>query len=62
MDKRPPKVKEPSMSSDNPDRQARLTEALRANLRRRKAQAREQTPSDQEPREQEPADRSSSTE
>jgi hypothetical protein len=42
MDKPAPKVKEPSMSRDNPDRQARLAEALRANLRRRKAQAREQ--------------------
>ena len=40
MDKPAPKVKEPSMSKDNPDRQARLAEALRANLRRRKAQSR----------------------
>jgi hypothetical protein len=29
------------MSSDKPDRQQRLAEALRANLRRRKGQARE---------------------
>ncbi|MBO9576525.1 MAG: hypothetical protein J7494_12365 [Sphingobium sp.] len=29
------------MSSDDPDRQRRLAEALRANLRRRKGQARE---------------------
>jgi hypothetical protein len=57
MDKRPPKVKEASMSKDNPDREARLADALRANLRRRKAQAREQAPRDQVP-----VDRSSSTE
>jgi len=31
------------MAKDDPERQARLAEALRANLRRRKAQAREQT-------------------
>jgi hypothetical protein len=43
MDKPPPKVKEPSMSKDDPERQARLAEALRANLRRRKAQSRAQT-------------------
>jgi hypothetical protein len=43
MDKARPKVKEASMAKDNPERQARLAEALRANLRRRKAQAREQT-------------------
>ncbi|WP_294394631.1 hypothetical protein [uncultured Sphingomonas sp.] len=30
------------MTKDDSDRQARLAEALRANLRRRKAQAREQ--------------------
>ena len=36
------KVKEPSMAKDDPERQARLAEALRANLRRRKAQGREQ--------------------
>jgi hypothetical protein len=30
------------MPKDNPDKQARLAEALRANLRRRKAQARAQ--------------------
>jgi len=42
MDKPAPKVKEPSMAKDNPDRQARLAEALRANLRRRKMQARQQ--------------------
>ena len=41
MEKRAPKVKEPSMSKDNPDRAARLAQALRENLRRRKAQARE---------------------
>jgi hypothetical protein len=40
MDKQSHKVKEPSMPRDDPDRQARLAEALRANLRRRKAQAR----------------------
>ena len=40
MDKAAPKVKEPSMGKDDPDRAARLAEALRANLRRRKAQAR----------------------
>ncbi|HWI85989.1 MAG TPA: hypothetical protein VNT42_06665 [Sphingomonas sp.] len=33
------------MSKDDPDREARLAEALRANLRRRKAQARGQAPS-----------------
>ena len=43
MDKRPPKVKEASMPKDDPEKQARLAEALRANLRRRKAQAREAT-------------------
>jgi hypothetical protein len=42
MDKQTPKVKEPSMAKDDPERQARLAEALRANLRRRKAQGREQ--------------------
>jgi len=42
MDKQTPKVKEPSMAKDDPERQARLAEALRANLRRRKAQSREQ--------------------
>jgi len=42
MDKPAPKVKEPSMAKDDPERQARLAEALRANLRRRKAQSREQ--------------------
>ena len=31
------------MAKDDPERQARRAEALRANLRRRKAQAREQT-------------------
>ena len=29
------------MAKDNPDREARMAEALRANLHRRKAQARE---------------------
>jgi len=42
MDKARPKVKEPSMAKDNPERAARLAEALRANLKRRKAQARAQ--------------------
>ena len=42
MDKQTPKVKEPSMAKEDPDREARLAEALRANLRRRKAQRREQ--------------------
>ena len=42
MDKQTPKVKEPSMAKDDPAREARLAEALRANLRRRKAQSREQ--------------------
>ena len=42
MDKPAPKVKEPSMAKHDPEKQARLAEALRANLRRRKAQAREQ--------------------
>ena len=35
-------VKEASMAKDDPERAARLAEALRANLRRRKAQARAQ--------------------
>jgi hypothetical protein len=43
MDKPPPKVKEPSMAKVDPERDARLAEALRTNLRRRKAQARAQT-------------------
>jgi hypothetical protein len=43
MEKVAPKVKEASMAKDNLDREARLAEALRANLRRRKAQSREQT-------------------
>jgi len=42
MDKQTRKVKEPSMAKDDPERQARLAEALRANLRRRKAQSRQQ--------------------
>jgi len=42
MDKQTRKVKEPSMAKDDPERQARLAEALRANLRRRKTQARAQ--------------------
>jgi len=42
MDKARPKVKEPSMAKDDLERQARLAEALRANLKRRKAQARAQ--------------------
>jgi hypothetical protein len=40
MDKQASRVKKPSMTKDDPERQARLAEALRANLRRRKAQAR----------------------
>ena len=40
MDKQTRKVKEASMAKDDPERQARLAEALRANLRRRKSQAR----------------------
>ena len=40
MEKVARKVKEASMAKDNPDREARLAEALRANLRRRKAQSR----------------------
>jgi hypothetical protein len=46
MEKPTAKVKEPSMAKDDPDREARLAEALRANLRRRKAQSREQAPAD----------------
>ncbi len=42
MEKAAPKVKEPSMVKDDPERAARLAEALRANLRRRKAQSRAQ--------------------
>ena len=42
MDKPAPKVKEASMAKDDQERQARLAEALRANLRRRKAQSRAQ--------------------
>ncbi len=41
MDKLLPDVKKPSMAKNVPDRAERLAEALRANLRRRKAQARE---------------------
>ena len=37
------------MSADDPDRQRRLAEALRANLRRRKGQARERV-QDEPPR------------
>lgn len=40
MDKAAPNVKKPSMAKDDRERQARLAEALRTNLRRRKAQAR----------------------
>ncbi len=54
MDKQTRKVKEPSMAKDDPDRQARLAEALRANLRRRKTQARAQdaqaTPEPEKPK------------
>lgn len=42
MDKRAANVKKPSVAKEDLDRQARLAEALRANLRRRKAQARAQ--------------------
>jgi plasmid stabilization system protein ParE len=51
MDKRSRHVKEASMAKDNPHRADRLAEALRANLRRRKAQAREigQRPDDENP-------------
>jgi hypothetical protein len=35
-----------SMSADDPDRQSRLAVALRANLRRRKGQARERAAGD----------------
>ena len=42
MDKAAPKVKEASMAKEDQERQARLAEALRANLRRRKAQSRAQ--------------------
>jgi hypothetical protein len=41
MDKVSPDVKEPCMAKDESDRAARLAEALRTNLRKRKAQARE---------------------
>jgi hypothetical protein len=41
MDKVSPNVKEPCMAKDDSDRAARLAEALRVNLGRRKAQARE---------------------
>ena len=43
MEKAAPKVKEASVANDNPEREARLAEALRANLRRRKTQSRAQT-------------------
>jgi len=46
MDKARPKVKEASMAKDDLERQARLAEALRANLKRRKAQARAQGETD----------------
>ena len=42
MDKQVPKVKEPLMAKDDPERTARLAQALRDNLRRRKAQSRDQ--------------------
>jgi hypothetical protein len=41
MDKVSPDVKEPCMAKDDSARAARLAEALRTNLRKRKAQARE---------------------
>ena len=50
MDKAAPKVKKASMAKDDTERQARLAEALRANLRRRKAQSREQGPADPSPK------------
>ncbi len=37
------------MSADDPDRQRRLAEALRANLRRRKGQARERAEGERAP-------------
>ncbi len=36
------------MAKQDPDREKRMAEALRANLRRRKAQAREQEPREQD--------------
>jgi hypothetical protein len=52
MDKVSPNVKEPCMAKDDSDRAARLAEALRTNLRKRKAQAREtaEVPAPQEDR------------
>jgi hypothetical protein len=44
------------MANDNPDRERRLREALRANLRRRKGQARELQQGDGEDADGEPAD------
>ena len=41
MDKCRGKVKEAAVAKDDPEREARLAQALRENLRRRKAQARE---------------------
>lgn len=44
------------MSADDPDRQRRLAEALRANLRRRKGQARERAAESDERPDGAPAD------
>ncbi len=44
------------MSADDPDRQRRLAEALRANLRRRKGQARERAAETDERPDGPPAD------
>jgi len=57
MDKAGAKVKEASMAKDDPAREARLAAALRANLRRRKAQAREQVEAEPGEAEQPPSDR-----
>jgi hypothetical protein len=45
-----------AMPSDDTERQRRLAEALRANLRRRKGQARERTEGDADPVKPEPED------
>jgi hypothetical protein len=54
MDKRGAEVKEQPVAKDDPDRERRLAEALRQNLRRRKGQARAAAA---EPAGQEPVDR-----
>ena len=43
------RLKSETMATDHPDRQRRLAEALRANLRRRKGQARERAAAGDEP-------------